>query len=208
MSTLPPDMLLVVSLIIGVLVPMAALGFALVARLQRRAGRTSQLRPVGGDAAPRAPWPGVRLEGRGQIWQAPDEASVRRALIELSRAAAAGVPVLIAPRSASRQAIVEELETTPGTHWLPEDRPGSERLLDAAFAHHHGRPPLVVVEGPDALEAPAPGEAPDAVLAELLTLKPKELGVVILTTPELDTDLLPAVRLIERDGALRIQGAP
>ncbi len=95
--------------------------------------------------------------------------------LEAVRRMAEHCNVLVLPRTASRSALARGLRDCPAALWLELDRPSPQQVV-AAVARL-GSPLVVVVEGPEALEAPGSSEKPDAALEELTELS--EAPVVV-----------------------------
>ena len=95
------------------------------------------------------------------------------------RALAATTNVLLLPRPGSRPALARALRDQPAALWLEIDRPSPQTVVAAADQLAQAGPLVVVVEGPEALEAPSSREAPLAAIEELKELCEQP---VVLTT--------------------------
>jgi hypothetical protein len=168
----------------------------------RRPRERSQLHPVGQGGAARLP-PG--LEGFPEepcIWVVP-EPEHQRALVEaLARALARERSVVLVPAPASRAAFSERLSGERQVLWLDEDRPSCEALLAAVEGLEPHRRPVVLVEGPGALEEPESDEPTDAVVEELLEESDHHTIVVLTESDRLPTP--PALRLRAGEPGLRL----
>ena len=153
--------------------------------------------------SPSFPAPLPAPEGAGQIWSAPDAES-RAALARwLARQLAHRGPVLLVPDPAQRSGHEAALEGLAGVYWLRDDALELDALTAAVKRLSGSGPVSVIVEGAGALEAPLKGEAPDAVLRDLLG--EEKLGFVIaLAGPETALSEPAAVALERVDGGLGV----
>jgi hypothetical protein len=194
-----------VALIVGL-----GLGAACAWFLARRGPAPPQLQPVGRGEPFSFPPELPSFDAGQTLWLVPEERHQRDVVEALARALARDRGVVLAPRAGSRAVLVQRLADQRQVLWLDEDRPTCERLILAAEALQAFGPVVLLVEGGEALEAPAPDEPSDAVVQELLELS--ELPTVVLLA-ELDRlPARPALRLraaeaglVTDDGALVIR---
>ncbi len=167
--------------LLGVLVP-----------LRRR--RRRQQRAL----APRSPltWPAGVISQDGtpaQSWQVPDAEARFALLVALARHAIQAGPVLVVPSRDTRPALAAALTGLPTALVPARDQASPEGLARAAASLGEG---LVLVAGPEALETPDPDEAPDAALAEFLTLC--RLPTLVLLLPDEASPAPPQVTLVRQ----------
>lgn len=140
-----------------------ALGAGLVALVVwRRLRGSGALRPIG--TPPPSQLPG--LPDGSVTLAVPAPTDPHRVAVALAQAAARFGPVVVVPDPAQRDRWRAAIAGKPGLTWLAIDRPMAGRV--AAAARWQRGPATLLIEGPDALEEPLEGEAPDAVLAEVL----------------------------------------
>jgi hypothetical protein len=168
-----------VALALGLL---AGLGAPPVLRWYRRPRvRLQRIGAVG----PEPGLPGVPpLRGHQQVWVLPDADDVRRAFLALAGELSKLGPVLLVPRQAHRDALAESLAQRPNAYWLDRDRPESGELLQAAEELGAAPGPVILVEGPGALERTLEYEEPGAVLAELLDAASDGRSLLVLCQAE------------------------
>jgi len=147
------------------------LGFLLGWFGLHRAGLALRAVPVG-TASSRIRLPGLD-SGADKLpaWLLPHAAARQGSLVALATALAAQGRVLLVPLSGSRQALTRALADTPGVYWLAEDRPTASKVAAAASAAAEGGEALVLVEGPEALQAPSDDQPAGAVLEDLNELQ-------------------------------------
>lgn len=192
-----PDLILVALLLAAALAVGGGLGWFGIRLLLRRLAAPATPSPFAGRGAPTVA--SLPLAGEARVWLLPDAPTQRALLLWLAQRGAEAVPVLVVPAAGSRAWLAQALTGQAAVSWLPEDRPPSGELLYAAHGLHHGQPPLVLVQGLEALQQADDDEPQDAPLAELLSLRPPELGVVVLCTPDDPLSEPPDLRL-ELDG--------
>jgi hypothetical protein len=160
-----------------------ALGFGLGLLSRRRVLRISALRRAGEPGTESALEGLPALRGARQLWVVPDTAAQERLILAATALAACHRPVLLAPAPASRAAL-EPSDAPPAIVRLEELRPTVEELLEAARSLAWMGPPLLLVQGADALEEISEGEASDTVVRDLLADCPNSYDLLII---ELDT---------------------
>lgn len=134
------------------------------------------------------------------VWLVPSDRHQRDAVEALARALAQDRTVVLAPKAASRALLAERLADQRQVLWLDDDRPTCEQLILAAEALQGTGPVVLLVEGGEALEEPAPDEPSDAVVQELIELC--ELPTVVVLA-ELDRlPVRPVLRLRAGEGGL------
>lgn len=123
------------------------------------------------------------LLGTWQVWRVPDEGARREVVAGLLAWAVGHRPTLLAPTPSNRGFHQDRWGGRRGGIWLDEPRPSPAGLLDAAgFVRSLGAP-IVILEGPGALEERGAEEREEDVLVELRDLRPGELTVVVLLLP-------------------------
>jgi len=190
----------------SVLVALAATAIGWAAARTLAALRAERALPPQ-DLGPQASLPAApHFLGRGSVWGVPDARWRRELIILMARSWAKSGPVLLVPQADHREAFAARLAGVSGVTWLAEDGPPPDTVLDAADACRQQGPPAVLVDGPGALEPPAPDEAPDAVLAELLSERPE--GLTLLALADADAPLAaPPQQVLELgDDALASRG--
>ena len=204
-----PELILAALLLGLALATGGAVGWWAVRLGLRRLGRASTPRPVADQAAPAPLAPGIELAGRGQVWELPSAPWQRALIRHLALHSAAGVPVLVVPAPGQRDLLAQQLAGLAAVCWPPLDQPPSKLLLEATATLRHTLPPLVLVQGLEALQQAEPEEPHDAPLLELLAMRPAELGLLVLCTPDQPLSHTPELRL-EADGAALVgpAGAP
>jgi hypothetical protein len=151
-----------------------------------------------GEAAPPAPL-GLPLSPGTTAWIAP--ADETDAVLEaLAAAFAPWGSTLLVPRPGSPLA-ASLAGRTGHVFRLPQERPTAAAVARAT--RDLGPRAALLVDGPDAVEAPLADEPRTAVLAELIATKPAWLHLVLREGDELPPGVTQTVRVARIDGALR-----
>jgi hypothetical protein len=199
-TAVQPDLILLTLSLAATLAVGGVLGWFGGRLLLQRLAKPAMPTPIGGATPPTVA--GLPLAGEVGVWLVPEVESQQTLLLHLARRCAGSVPVLLVPAPGARAALTRGMAGLAGVSWLPDDRPPSGVLLDAAAGLRHGHAPLVLVQGLEALQPADPDEPPDAPLAELLGLRPPELGLVVLCTPDEPLSQTPELHLRADGGAL------
>jgi hypothetical protein len=147
--------------------------------LARRRQQVLALHPVGEALSELGPGLGDHrlwlLEGHGQRIDC---------MIGLARARAAAGRVLICPRPESRPALRSALAGLGSVCWAEMDRPSASQLFGMSEGLRGWGRPLILVEGPGALEPSAPEEDPAAASEEVLSRDLDGMDLLVLLAPD------------------------
>lgn len=151
-------------------------GMAIAVALLRRFRPALSLRRIG----PPTPDPWGLTSGV-QVWRVPDPQARREVMIQVCRALLPTTAVVLAP--AGQGWWDEPLRGFSGLSRVLQDRPTPHDLLAACRDLSPVGRPLLLVEGPDALEAPTPDEEPEAPLVDLLEARRDGEPLLVVLCP-------------------------
>ena len=121
--------------------------------------------------------------GENWRWLLEDDEKRLVCMVGLARARQAGGCVLICPRSASRPALRSALAGIGSVYWSEVDRPTPAQLEQLSQGLLGWGRPLVLVEGPSAVELPDAEEGSNAVIEELVEGFSNDIDLLVLLTP-------------------------
>ncbi|MCK6505188.1 hypothetical protein L6R53_17615 [Myxococcota bacterium] len=183
---------------------LGGVGALVVARRRRKA----PLAWVGEGRPAEAPADLPDLLGQRQVWTVPDEAAVGPAVAGLAERIAGFAVVLVVPRPQGRSELAGRLAGRPGICWPTKDRPEPRDLFPLAASLQVAGPVVLLVEGPDALDAPLKDEGPGAVVDELLAEAPAWLSVLVLASAAWTGEARPSRTLVRLPDGLGPEGGP
>ena len=186
--------------ILGALLLGGAGGYGVAQLIAGAAGRRGLSR-VGQPRAPETALARLSAQHPRAVWVVPD-AAARASLVRALASLSSERLVLLAPLSDGRTEHAQALRGLPGVFWIGDERAELDRLVTKARRLSDGRWQVaVVVEGEGALEAPLKGEAPDAVVQDLIG-DDKLDRVVAVVTADLALSEPAAVTLTRGEGGL------
>jgi len=186
----PPPTQNVTGLMVVMMLACLALGLVLGINvgpsLMRRLRRRQQTVLSTNTAAVSLP-AGVPPSSRPRLWSCPDDETRGQITMLLAEHLAQQHAVLVVLSPERLAACRAQLERLPVTMVPATAHPSVARLLAAWREGGSGRPPVVIVEGAEALEETLQDEPRDAVVEELLDVAPSDAPIlVLLSAHELD----------------------